>query len=61
MTEAVADEERAFVTSANLTQNALSANIELGIVARRGNVAKEIVAKIDALLHARICERVDQK
>ena len=58
---AVADEETAFVPSANLTQNALSANIELGIVARRGNVAKEIVAKIDALLHARICERVDQK
>lgn len=58
---AVADEERAFVTSANLTRRALGENIELGVVARRGNVAKEIVAKLDALVDARICERVMEK
>jgi phosphatidylserine/phosphatidylglycerophosphate/cardiolipin synthase-like enzyme len=47
---AVADHRIVFVTSANLTEAALSENIELGLVVRGGDAPRRIAAHFDALI-----------
>ena len=48
----VADDETAFVTSANLTEAALDRNIELGVLARDRTLALSIVAHLRGLIEA---------
>ncbi len=47
---AVADRCVAFVTSANLTGAAMTANMELGLVVRGGDVPKRITNHFEALV-----------
>lgn len=46
----VADHERVFVTSANLTGPAWDDNIELGVLLRDRDLAKEVVAHLERLI-----------
>lgn len=47
---AVIDRRTAFVTSANLTESAVSRNIELGVVVRGGTLALRLAAHIDKMI-----------
>jgi cardiolipin synthase A/B len=46
----VIDERMAFVTSANLTEDALNLNMELGVVLRFPAAAKEIAAQLEGMV-----------
>jgi len=48
----IVDRQSALVTSANLSENAISANIEIGILSTGGDVARVIHAHIMALIQA---------
>lgn len=50
---AVADRRTAFVTSANLTGAAMTANMELGLVVRGGDVPKRIARHFESLIETR--------
>lgn len=47
---AVADHQTAFVTSANLTDAAMTSNMELGLVVRGGDVPRRIARHFEALM-----------
>lgn len=55
---AVADRQHAFVSSANLTVNALEWNMELGLVVRGGTVPARIVDHFTALISDGVLRRV---
>lgn len=46
----VVDERTVFVTSANLTEHALNLNIELGIVTRDAEAAREILVRLEGMI-----------
>lgn len=46
----VVDDRMAFVTSANLTEDALNLNMELGVALRLPAAAKEIAARLDSMV-----------
>jgi phosphatidylserine/phosphatidylglycerophosphate/cardiolipin synthase-like enzyme len=48
---AVADGEWLFLSSANLTQQAFTINMELGMLVRDGNVARRVEQQFDRLVH----------
>lgn len=48
----VVDREQALVTSANLTENAISSNIEIGVLIRGGDVPRRISEHIASLIDA---------
>ena len=50
----VADEERVFITSANLTARAWDDNIELGILVRNADLAGSVIAHLQKLIDDRI-------
>src|SRR5207244_4605563 len=47
---AIADEQVAFVTSANLTGSAIEANMELGLLVRGGAVPRRLARHVRALI-----------
>jgi len=51
---AVADSSIAFLTSANLTRNALEMNMEAGILMEGGNVPENLQAHLHALIETRV-------
>lgn len=55
---AVADEELAFITSANLTAAAMEKNMELGVLVRGGNLPVELHQHLEALIDTKIIEQV---
>jgi phosphatidylserine/phosphatidylglycerophosphate/cardiolipin synthase-like enzyme len=55
---AIADAQAAFVTSANLTGHALTANMELGLLVRGGSVPARLTAHVDALIAQRTLRRI---
>lgn len=55
---AVADGNLAFITSANLTMAAMERNIELGVLIRGGDLAKELNSHLDALVITKIIEKI---
>lgn len=50
----VADEERVFITSANLTRRAWDDNIELGVLVRDADLAGSVIAHLRELIDARV-------
>ena len=55
---AIADEQVAFVTSANLTGSAIEANMELGLLVRGGAVPRRLARHFRALMGAGHLEEV---
>ncbi|OXS27907.1 MAG: phospholipase [Desulfovibrio sp. MES5] len=55
---AVADEELAFITSANLTAAAMERNMELGVLVKGGNLPIELHQHLEALISTKIIEQV---
>lgn len=55
---AVADRCRLLVSSANLTENALDQNIELGVLLTGGTAPEEAATNIDALIRLQILQRL---
>ena len=55
---AVADEELAFITSANLTAAAMERNMELGVLVKGGNLPVELHQHLEALASTKIIEQV---
>ncbi|MGH7707583.1 MAG: DISARM system phospholipase D-like protein DrmC [Vulcanimicrobiaceae bacterium] len=49
---AIIDDRAGFVTSANLTEHAVSRNIELGIIVRGGSLARRLCDDIDRLIES---------
>ena len=47
---AIVDQEKLFVTSANLTEYALSLNMELGVLVKNAAIAKQINSQLDNLV-----------
>lgn len=56
---AVADDDLAFITSANLTAAAMERNMELGVLIRHGSVPAELQRHLEALIATKVVERVD--
>lgn len=57
---AVADDERLLVSSANLTEYALSLNMELGVLIEGGDLPYDVAQHFDGLIQRRILEPVGQ-
>lgn len=57
---AVADGELAFITSANLTSAAMERNMELGVLVKGGELPFELHRHLEALIHTRVIEEVDE-
>lgn len=55
---AVADEEFAFITSANLTAAAMERNMELGVLVKGGNLPIELHQHLEALVATKIIEQI---
>ena len=55
---AVADHERLLVSSANLTEYALSLNMELGVLIQGGELPDKVADHFDGLIESEILERV---
>lgn len=55
---AVADEELAFITSANLTSAAMERNMELGVLVKAGNLPLELHRHLEALISTKVVEQV---
>jgi len=55
---AVADESVALVSSANLTQNALSGNMELGVIIRGGSMPRRLARHLGELMGSGTLRRV---
>ncbi len=51
---AVADQAMAFISSANLTEYALSLNMELGMLAKGGSLPRELAAHLRGLIQSRV-------
>ena len=51
---AIADDSVALVTSANLTDRAVSANLELGVLIRGGDVPRRLAAHFRELITAEV-------
>lgn len=51
---AIADEDMALITSANLTSKAMDLNMELGVLIRNGNLPKQLAKHFEALIHEKI-------
>lgn len=51
---AIADDDVALVTSANLTERAVSSNLELGMLCRGGDVPRRLAAHFLALIEAEV-------
>ena len=56
----IADGAAAFVTSANLTGNALEENMELGLLVRGGTTPRRLALHYERLLEAGVLRRIDQ-
>lgn len=54
---AVADEELAFITSANLTSAAMERNMELGVLVKNGNLPIELHQHLEALIATKVIEQ----
>lgn len=54
---AVADGERAFITSANLTCAAMERNMELGVLVKGGKLPFELHRHLDALISTKVIEK----
>jgi phosphatidylserine/phosphatidylglycerophosphate/cardiolipin synthase-like enzyme len=54
----IADDRAAFVTSANLTANALSTNMELGLLVRGGSVPGRLNRHFDQLITQGVLRKV---
>ena len=54
---AVADQATAFISSANLTEYALSLNMELGMLVKGGSLPRELAAHLRGLIQGRILVR----
>lgn len=48
----VADGSTALITSANLTESAISSNIEIGVLVKGGDVPKRLQARVMSLIHS---------
>lgn len=57
---AVADGQKAFITSANLTSAAMERNMELGVLITGGDIPSELHRHLDALITTRIIEKVNE-
>jgi phosphatidylserine/phosphatidylglycerophosphate/cardiolipin synthase-like enzyme len=57
---AVADGEWLFLSSANLTQQAFTINMELGMLVRGGTMPKRVEQQFDRLIHQGILDRVEK-
>jgi cardiolipin synthase len=57
---AVADGESAFITSANLTGAAMDRNMELGVLVRGGELPKQLLRHLQALLTTRTITRIGE-
>lgn len=55
---AVADTTEVFISSANLTEYAMSLNMELGVLIRRGSVARQIRDHFDELIRRGVLVRL---
>lgn len=55
---AVADEEIALITSANLTEAAMERNMELGVLIRGGTLPSKLAQHLDALIATGIVKKV---
>jgi len=55
---AVADSEWLFLSSANLTQQAFTINMELGTLIRGGSLPQKVEAQFDRLIQMKTLERV---
>ena len=55
---AVADDELAFITSANLTSAAMEHNMELGALVKGGELPFELHRHLEALISTKVIERV---
>ena len=56
---AVADGEWLFLSSANLTQQAFTINMELGMLVRGGTMPERVEKQFERLIHSAILERVE--
>lgn len=56
---AVADQEVAFITSANLTGAAMERNMELGVLIKGGNIPSELHRHLEALVSTKVVEKID--
>ncbi len=57
---ALADDQVAFVTSANLTGHGLDRNIELGLLVRGGSVPRQLAAHFDGLISDKVLVPLDE-
>lgn len=55
---AIADDKLALVTSANLTDRAVSDNLELGVLIRGGDVPRRLEAHFRELMASEVLTRV---
>ena len=53
----MADQATAFISSANLTEYALSLNMELGMLVKGGSLPRELAAHLRGLIQGRILVR----
>lgn len=51
---AIVDQRTLFITSANLTEYALTLNMELGVLVQNADLAQQLTAQINDLLHRQI-------
>lgn len=58
---AIADDQVALVTSANLTDRAVSDNLELGVLIRGGDVPRRLAAHFRELITSEVLVRVSDK
>lgn len=56
----IADDRRAFITSANLTAAAIESNIELGVLIAGGDLPKTLGHQIRELIRAGVLARIDR-
>jgi len=56
---AVADSRIAFITSANLTSAAMEKNMELGVLAKGGELPSNLHKHLEALIDTKVIQRVD--
>jgi len=57
---AIADDELAFITSANLTPAAMERNVELGLLIRGGKLPSELQKHLESLITAKVFERFNE-
>jgi len=55
---AIADDELAFITSANLTPSAMGRNVEMGVLIRGGKTPYELQKHLESLITAKIFKKI---